>query len=128
MRALVINNNTRKEAAQLMAFARRNIYRPGPGAVTPGDDPHFVMRIKMGYRCVFTYTAQDAHLFRHLSISVNGPNYPHPAAIGAIAELFEFTGAGATADIAKGNFPPTWMLHINEQEHCIVLVEDVNHG
>lgn len=128
MRLLVIEPETRRQAAHLMDFASKNIYRPEAAAKVPGDDERFVLKIKMGYRCVFTYTAVKGKLYRHLSISVNGPNYPHPGAVGKIAELFEFTGAGVSAEISSGQFPPTWILHMNTQEHCIVVAEELKDG
>jgi len=114
-------------AAQLMQHARRNIYRPGSGKV-PGDDPNFVMHIEHGFRCVFTYTAVPGGLYRHLSVSVTGPKYPSPAAIAAIAELFEFTGAGVNTQTAAGQFPPSWILDRSEKEHCIVLAEELKNA
>ena len=129
MRALVIDDETRKQAAALMSWARAHVYYPDLAATVPGDDPHFVLAIAQGYRCVFTYTATPRGLYRHLSVSVDGPHYPSPEAIGVIAALFGFSGtenkAEVIARIARREWPRGWLLDMNEEEHCIVLAEEL---
>lgn len=125
MRALIIGPDTKEQAQRVMAYARKHIYHPSDDSV-PGDDERFVLHCFDGYKCVFTYTQhpKKSNLFRHLSVSVDGPNYPSPEAVFAIAELFEFTGAEKMPKSTL-DFPRSWFIDINRMDHCIVVVEEL---
>lgn len=139
MRALVIDEETKKQAAQVRTWARAHVYYPDLGGTVPGDDPRFVLHIANGYRCVFSYTATPRGLYRHLSVSVHDPiaemltegrgKYPSPEAMGMIAGLFEFTGTGndveLIARIRRNEFPRAWLFDMDEEAHCIVLAEEL---
>jgi hypothetical protein len=94
IRPCVIGPQERARAQEIIAFSREHIFRPAPGVPRPGDDPRHVLRIEIGFVCVFTFTeAQDHTLWRHLSISVSGRGLPNPVAVEMIArDLFAFTG------------------------------------
>lgn len=122
LRPLIINDDTKTKVAKVLEHASNHHYRPGPGVPPPGDDPRFI--VKLGsYRAVFSFTySDDDYLWRHLSISIPGPKYPHPAAVFTIAELFGFTGwDGRTTD----KFPGKWIGQINEREHTVVIAQPV---
>lgn len=119
-RALVIGESAKKKAARLVEFASRpeNIYNPGPDARVPGDDPHYVLNINFGFRCVFTHTrGPEGGLYRHLSVSVNGPSFPDGFCVLAIAELFGFTSEGDTEHRRA--------VSINDRDHCVVVVQQI---
>jgi hypothetical protein len=123
MRILMIDDEAKGKVAEVMAYARKNVYYPDDEASVPGDNPSFVCHLNT-YRCVFTYTKslEDGKLYRHLSVSVPSDGYPSPEAMCSIAGLFEFTGAskGILARIEDGK----WMMHVQKEEpHCIVLAE-----
>jgi hypothetical protein len=124
MRVLMLDQEAKEKAVQVMSYARKHVFYPGDDVFAPGDNPSFVCHMNT-YRCVFTYTKSPAtgKLFRHLSVSVPSPDYPSPEAIVAIAGLFEFSGAsqGLEARLAAGK----WIMHVEKQEpHCIVLAEE----
>lgn len=115
IRALVIDEAARAQARRVIEHAKAHPYRPGDPV--PGDNPDFVAQLG-SYRAVFTYTKSDGTTFRHLSVSVPGRGYPHPAAIFTIAELFGLTGwDGRTLHRA----PADWMVSVNRDEHCVVV-------
>src|SRR5277367_4473326 len=111
MRVLVLDQEAKEKAAQVMAYARRHIYFPDEDAEVPGDNPCFVCELST-YRCVFTYTKsfETGKLYRHLSISVPSKDYPSPEAVCAIAGLFEFGGAdqGIEARLGAGK----WIMRV----------------
>src|SRR5215831_17200761 len=116
MRALIIDDVAKAKVARVLAYAERHHYRPGPGIPPPGDDGRFVALLN-AFRCVFTFTHAGDMIWRHLSISVPGKNYPNPAAALMIAELFGFTGwDGKTID----RFPKDWIIDVNKDERCVV--------
>lgn len=120
MPALVIDEEARKKAEAVMAFARRHVWYPEdpPAANVRGYICDFGP-----YRCTFSYTKPrgSAKLFRHLSIS----DHPGPDFITAIAALFEFTGAeqGLEQRLRSGR----WMIAVQHEEpQCVVLVEELS--
>jgi hypothetical protein len=120
LRVLVIDDDARKEAARVIGYAEANHYSPERAEQVPGNNPNFVAEFGT-FRAVFTYTQVCVGcLYRHLSISIPGLGYPHPAAVFMIAELFGFTGwDGKTIDAA----PDGWILEIHQEEDCIVLAQ-----
>jgi hypothetical protein len=116
LRALTINDAARAEVARVVANAKSHPYRPDC-ETPPGDDKRFVAKLDT-YRAVFSFTHADGLVYRHLSISVPGKDYPNPLAVFTIADLFGFTGWGGQSYPAHG-----WMINVNENEHCIVLAQ-----
>jgi hypothetical protein len=125
MRPLVLDTELKKRILEVVQFARGNIYRPGFSENAPGDDARHVVAIFKGYWAVFSFT-EDPHdppdLYRHLTISVDGPNYPSPLAAFMIAEAFGFTGW----KMEMGEkMPADWMGNVNKEEHCVILLQPV---
>jgi len=105
MQALIIDDEFKSRISQLREFASRpeNLYKPGPGAACPGDNPNFV--VKSGtIRIVFsltsfedtdrppTFTGED--IYRHVSISANNQrSAPHPILVREILNLLGFVGS-----------------------------------
>ena len=123
MRPLVIDNEVKERIAQLLKFAKGNIYRPGLSENPPGDDARHVLNIFKGFRAVFSFTEDpEGGLYRHLSISINGPTYPNPIAAFMIADAFGFTGW----KLEMGERPPEdWMGNADQEDHCITLFQKV---
>jgi hypothetical protein len=119
MRALIIDEEARAKVAAVEAFADCNWYRPGMSETVPGDDPRHTITLGT-YRCVFSYTLMpNGGLFRHLSVSVPSEKFPHQ-----IADLFGFTGW----DGHSSEPPASWMLGVNQEDHCIVLAQEIKHA
>ena len=123
MRPLMLDNETKKRIAEVVAFARGNLYRPGLSETIPGDDARHVVRISFGFRAVFSFTEGPDGLYRHLTISVDDEaKYPNPIADFMIADAFGFTGW----KIEMGEKPPPgWMGTADEEDHCITLLQQV---
>jgi hypothetical protein len=124
MRALIVDDEARANVARVLSHAEQNHYHPERAKGSPGDDPHFVAYLGT-YRCVFSYTHSDGAVWRHLSISVPGKNYPNPFAAFTIAELFGFTGWD------QKNIDPTpegWEFAFQEHVHAVVLAQIVRAG
>jgi hypothetical protein len=121
---MVIDNEAKKRIAEVLKFAPENIYRPGLSETIPGDDPRHIVRIFKGFRCVYSLTEGPAgNLYRHLTISIDGKDYPNPIAAFMIASEFGFTGW----KIEMGDQPAAdWMGDANEEEHCITLLQKVS--
>jgi hypothetical protein len=119
MRLLAIDHHARRQVKRVLDFAcdPKRWYKLVSFANVPGDDYRHVANLST-YRCVFSITEdRNGEVFRHLSISVPSEDYPNPFAAFTIAELFGFTGWDG-----KSQKPPeTWLIHINKEEHCIVL-------
>lgn len=108
MRALVIDDAAKAEAARVISYAMEHPYHPRQGAPVPGDDPGHVAELNT-FRAVFSFTVMQGQTFRQLSISVPGGLWPNPWAVCMIAELFGFTGwDGVTVD----PLPASWMAHV----------------
>jgi hypothetical protein len=135
MRALVIDDVAKAKVAKVLAYAEepRHFYVVGPGGKswqkTPGDNPQHVAHLDT-FRCVFSITKSDGKTWRHLSISVPSEKYPNPFAAYTIAEMFGFTGWDGKSQV----IPAEWLAKISEEEHCIVIAQelpapsDLNHG
>jgi hypothetical protein len=86
----------------------------------PGNNPHHVAQLD-SFRCVFSITKASGKTWRHLSISVPSKKYPNPFAAYTIAGMFGFTGW----DGKSMDFPDGWVGRISEDEHCIVLAQEM---
>jgi hypothetical protein len=118
MRPLLIDDEARAKAKKVVDYAKLHpYYLPAAGQV-PGGNPNFVAKLNT-YRCVFTFTHSRGEVWRHLSISVPGENYPNPFAAWTIAELFGFTGWDGSSIGA----PFGWIFNVNPKEHCIVIAQ-----
>src|ERR1700745_1054225 len=110
LRALVIDEEARKTVRRVVEFAEAEAhwYEPYQGDFSaPGDDSRHVAMLGT-YRCVFSITlAPDGQLYRHLSVSVPGEDFPNPYALYTIAELFGFTGWDQSNDP-----PQSWILRV----------------
>lgn len=128
MRALLIGGETKAEVRRVLDFAEKpeNYYIVGADGFTfqrpPGDDPRHVAHLPVGFRAVFSITkatAEGGKLYRHLSVSIQGPKWPNPAAAFMIASLFGFPGYDERNASKPG---PDWILDKSDREHCIVIV------
>lgn len=122
MRLLTLNNEAKQKAADVVAYAKVNVYEPFAKTDTaikpPGDNPRHIAQLDT-FRCVFSFTRTQGELWKHLSISVPSKDYPNPFAVWTIAELFGFTGWDG-----KSEKPPEgWLAIVNEDEHCIVVAQ-----
>ena len=125
MRVLVISPEVAQSVQRIVDFAsdRSNWYHPSAGdtrrpsrsRVVPGDDPRHVLMLDT-YRCVFSFTAMDNKVYRHLSVSVPAEGerrpLPSPIAFNTIAQLFGFPEMGTEG----------YHVAHNEGEGCIVAV------
>jgi hypothetical protein len=123
MRPLMLDNEAKKRIAEVVKFAKSDIYRPGLSETIPGDDARHVVEIFNGFRAVFSFTEDpEGGLYRHLTISVDGPTYPNPIAAFLIADAFGFTDW----KIGMGErMPPDWMGDANQEDRCITLLQRV---
>jgi hypothetical protein len=125
VRALVINDELREACERLRSYAHdpKHWYRLGKSTVVPGDVQEHVLVLPEGFRLVFSITDAPEHSprpFRHMSLSVDGQNYPHPMVVWTLADLLGFTGAETTKDgTIVGSGP--WAVAIDETEHCVVV-------
>ena len=119
MRPLIIDDKAKTEANRVIAYAMDHPYHPGQPV--PGDNPNFVAQLGT-YRCVFTFTHISGKVFRHLSISVPSEKYSNPIAAFMIADLFGFTGWN---EQMGGQIPKSWFGQVNEEEHAVVLAQEV---
>lgn len=121
MRPLIIDAHAKAQAQRVMDYAALNHYRPGETTWVPGDNANFVATFDT-YRVVFTFSEMGGRVYRHISISVPSQHYPNPAAVFALADLFGFTGW----DQKTIDKPPDgWLVHINEDEHCIAVAQQM---
>lgn len=106
MRPFIITDQVRKRVREVLAHASANPFDAdamrhlielhealGDSAPAVGDDPRFVVKIPVGFRCVFTIEEQPEPLAwcRHVSMSIEAPRrLPHPVVAGEIAALFGF--------------------------------------
>lgn len=100
VRPLIITTHAREEIAKCEAYARQHelsihdIMAHVKGTLPIiGNDPHRVVTIPMGYRCVLSYEHQPVGFCRHISISVwpaEAGLGPSPEAVEGILEAFGF--------------------------------------
>lgn len=103
MQALIIDDEFRSRITQVREFASRpeNLYKPGPEAVCPGDNPNYVVE-SGNVRIVFSLTWMflgEWGTYRHISISVNNQkSVPHPVVVKEVLDLFGFIGGWDLCD------------------------------
>ena len=119
IRPLIIDDVAKATAQKVVEYARVHPYYLPSDGIMPGDNPGHVCALDT-YRCVFTFTHVDKKVWRHLSISIPGRDYPNPFSVWTITELFGFTGW----DGKSFDRPDSWLVDINKQEHCIVVVQE----
>jgi hypothetical protein len=129
MTVLLIDDNAKAAAKRVLDWASKpeNLYVDGPGGKSgqppPGDDWRHTVRLSGHYRCVFSYTKADGRIWRHLSVSVPSDKWAHPVAAFMIAsDLFGFTGWDG---VSWDTMPADWLPHIDHEDHCIVLAQEV---
>ena len=130
MRVLVIDDETVREAAKLVARALRqptNVAALKAGNIRAvGYDPSHVVTIPMGYRCVFSFELQpEAGLCRLLSVSIDLPGkLPAPEAVDEIAALFGFDQVCTAAQPTKAN-ACVWLEDIGPNHKAVNVVQPV---
>jgi hypothetical protein len=95
-RVLIFDNSIRARIDQVVDYARMHPITMddmldiiNKQRSPPGDDPHFVVNIPFGYRCVFTMEQQNPGLCKRLSISVDSPGkLPNPGVTEEIMKEF----------------------------------------
>jgi len=70
---------------------------------------------------VFTHTRVGHKVYRHLTVSVPSEKFPNPIAAYSIAEMFGFVGWDGTSY----GMPDGWQGATNQEEHCIVLAQEI---
>jgi hypothetical protein len=130
VRALIIGPDEQRRIRKVLAYAldRDHYYHPGITPVIPGHNPRYVAEIPDGFRCVFTITAHQAQLWRHLTVSLSGGRetdmYPSPEASVMIAKEFGFTASDDSLDVIVRAQRDGWMVSTgHKDEHCIVLIQ-----
>jgi hypothetical protein len=119
----MIDDEAKKRVAEVLEFARGNLYRPGKSENVPGDDSRHVVYFFLGFRAVFSFTEGPDGLYRHLTVSVDNGKYPSPLAAFMIADAFGFTGW----KLEMGeNPPPGWMGNVDEEDSCVTLFQRVS--
>jgi hypothetical protein len=129
IRPLVISSEQREAIDHLVNFAKQPDmwYVAGKSRWIPGDNPPYVLHVDT-YRCVFTYTlVHDGSVYRHLSISVSGEDYPHLLVVFSIASMFGFTGGKDASGVVCTAPGDDWIVRINTNEHCIVVAQLILH-
>jgi hypothetical protein len=113
------------DVARVRAHAERpvNIYRPGPGVRSPGDDPQFVFTTGP-YRAVYSLVAASGiDCMRYLSISDRRGGYPDLSVGLTLAHRVGFTGA--TPDVQgvvdSGRRPEDWVYFEDADEGTLVV-------
>jgi hypothetical protein len=124
IRPLLLTDELRARCRRLQQFSEdpKNWYRFGEVEWVPGDRSEYVLDAGAGYKVVFTITycpAVKPQPFRHMTISVPGPNYPHPEIVLLMANLLGFTGAELDRDIVVK--PGPWGVAIDEDEGCVIV-------
>ena len=116
VRPLVIGEAERQRVEEVLSFAREHLYRPGPGAPVPGDDPRHEALFLLGFRCVFSFTEFPGEgIFRHLSVSVSGEDLPSGPAVELLGQLFGFTDTLSS-----------WILAIHGDPRCVVVAQPID--
>jgi len=120
IRPLILDDEFRKQVAQVEQFAKEHPYIPGETEV-PGDDPRYCITTTFGYRCVFSYTRTLQGFYRDLSISVD-EKYPNKFAAFTLAQEFGFTGWNQTSvDLV----PEGWMIAKDIHYDAIRIVQQI---
>lgn len=121
MRPLLLDDAAKARAAEIVAYAERHHYVPGPDARTPGDDPELV-GVFGTFKVVFSFSHLDGLLARHMTISVPGDKYPHEVAVFALADLFGFTGWSMDHPFQPG---AGWLCMPHATSRCVVVAQAV---
>lgn len=97
MRPMLIGPHVRERIAEVIAYAEahrfslhdlhRIMVHPEQAA---GTNPAFVVEVPMGFKVVFTIEEQPMGLSRHLSVSVDGENWPNEIAVQELGREFGF--------------------------------------
>lgn len=121
MRALILDQKAMVEIARVKANAEAKPYHHDNCGLAPGDDHRFVAQLG-AYRAVFTITHAKDIVFRHLTVSVPGRKYPHPAAVFMIADALGFTGWNERdpATPAAG-----WTCGPHGVDRCVVVAQEL---
>jgi hypothetical protein len=119
MQVLVIDDQFKRRAAEIREFASKpeNVYRPGPDAVAPGDNPNFALE-SGNCRIVFslTYDAGQDMIFRHFSMSASRRTVlPNPIVVAEVLPYFGFVGG---LDMCQ--------IHVDQEENVVVIAQFVN--
>lgn len=122
MRALVIDATAKGGIDRVRQYAEGHPYFVGDDP--PGDNDNHTISIG-DYRCVFSITRTGHRNLRHLSVSVPGDKYPHPAAVFMIADEFGFTGWSRENPSNPG---ADWIVGPNPAERCVVVAQDHQEG
>jgi hypothetical protein len=126
MRALIIGPDEKAAIRKVVAYAMEPDHFFRDGGSPPGSDPNFVAHIPDGFRCVFTFTRHQGKLFRHLTVSVNGPLLPSPEAGVMLAKEFGFTASDDSLDVVLRMQNDGWLASPgHEGEHCVMLAQPV---
>ena len=124
MRPLIITPEIKAKIAQQVAWANQpeNWSFVAKDKEPPGHNPAFVMMLEVGFRVVYTHTVLKGRHYRHLSVSVDGLNYPGEIAALTIATFFGFTG-GLTLEEMTLRPGPDWLIDVNKDERCMVIAQ-----
>ena len=125
-RALIIGDEQKQAAERVCAWAEEHRFTLAMlqeiiGGMPPpvGDDPQFAVHFPVGFRVVFSIDEMlhNKGWVRHISVSVDGTKWPHPAAVEEIMPLFGFRSGLADCYIYQEG--ETHMMHaINVVEKC----------
>jgi len=120
-------NEAKRRTQEITAFAERpeNWYHVGKSPWIPGRRPEFVL-VSFTVRAVFSWTADDGEVYRHLSVSNVGPKYPNPVVIWTLAHYFGFQGAKVDEQGIVHDPSPSWGVDLNENDRCITVLEKIN--
>jgi len=124
MRPLILSGENKLKAAKIVEYAEKpeHYYKP-PADWVPGDQPEYTCKLDT-FRCVFTITEGEGKRYRHLTISVPGPNLPNVTAAYTIATWFGFTGATMEGDVAVRP-GQDWYMGPSpmEDENCVLIAQ-----
>ena len=128
MRPLIIDDQAKARAAQVVAYAQSNVRRIAEldeatkTGAAPGDEANFTCHILAGFKCVFTIdeVKEVGGLCRHLSVSVDGGKWPHEAAVQEIAKLF-----GISVQLFPTPVPGDWKLWLEKEVKAINLLQPI---
>lgn len=133
MRPLLINPEREAMLAELAAWAAlpENVYRPGVSTFIPGDRPEYVRELDT-FRVVFSITEvvdeedlSRVHRYRHLSISIPGPNFPNLLVTMTIAALCGFTGGHVEEGMTVGPGPDWHFTPDGPGGGCATWIQEI---
>lgn len=127
MNILFLTKDTEARAKEIAVYAAKpgNWYRPGETLTLPGEHPEYVL-VSGTIRAVFTWTrATKSLVIRHMSVSVQGANYPNPLTVWTLAHMFGFTGAKPDEHGLVHQPANTWGCFVDKDERCVVVQEKI---